>query len=147
MWHLTLDVDCLLDLIDVSAAGRFKSEMRRLGELADLGVVELAYPATAYREFDRDRDLDRRNRHHEALKTHPAFCCVTPPVGVFRLDVSRLDDASMVLGSDADAQLERSIRSIVRPSLSSPEPSSRLERRSVISTTSWPTPGPAAMCS
>jgi hypothetical protein len=114
--RVTLDTDCLIDLVDPESDGRFKAEMRRLGELAEQGKVELTYPATSLREFDRDLDPERRAARRAAARdAHPALAGVERPIGVSRLNVSKWDDASMVLGDDGDAQLDESVRDVMRP--------------------------------
>jgi len=115
MVRVTLDFDVLIDLIDLDAPGRFKAEMQSLGLMASEGRLELTYPLTVLREIERGPDPDRRDRYRRALQEHPALTSVVAPPGVFRLNVSRLDDPASVLGSDRDAQLDVDIRAILIP--------------------------------
>lgn len=124
MWQLTLDLDCILDLIDPGSAGRFKLEMERLASLADQGLALLYFASTIWRELDRGMDPVRHARHFSRLNELP----LRPAPGVFRLDVSRLDGPD-TLGGDTDVFYDSAIREILVPSLRPDAADVHLERR------------------
>jgi hypothetical protein len=125
VWRLTIDADCILDLIDPESDGRFKDQMAALAALAEGGIVELGYAGTIFRELARGDDRERAVRNIEALAGHPALTSMAP--GMFRLDISCFDDPSTVLAGDAVPIVDAAIRQIMAPSLD-PE-ASRLEKK------------------
>jgi hypothetical protein len=114
-WHLlTLDTCCISALANPMGT-EDRSEVAALERIVDLareGRVQLQVAAAYERDASRWHDV-------EGLATRAAWLASVPELrrapGIFRLDVSQL--GADMLGSQQDVDLDRQLRSILRPSL------------------------------
>lgn len=80
---LTLDTNCLVDVIDRSPTRAYVGQVDAVLALAESGVVGLAVTSALDRDWQRDPDDARRSRRYEALAALPV---VTGRLGsLFRL--------------------------------------------------------------
>jgi hypothetical protein len=116
--RLTLDLDCVLPLIDPDCSTAYRDELDVLAELEDEGVVDLNYAGTTIREL-------KRGNHGGSPVRIPVFSGMAP--GMTRLDVTELDDPSTVLAPKGAPALDSLLRGILRPGLDVNDP--RFEKK------------------
>ena len=108
---MTLDTSCVSAVANPSPTDD-PAEVEAIGALVDLfrvGSVRLQLAAAYERDFDRDRDDDRRRERLDWLATVPP---IARAPGVFRLDVSILNGPD-VLASDEEVHLDAQLEAIL----------------------------------
>jgi hypothetical protein len=111
---ITLDTCCVSALAIPSPTDDPKEveALQALVERFEEGTVQLQL-AAAY-EDDVERDLDAE-RHRQRLAWEQSLPPIPRAVGVFRLDVSRLDDPLTAFGSERQVELDTALRRLLEP--------------------------------
>ncbi len=111
---ITLDTGCVSALAnpretdDPGEVAALEALLRRFEQ----GTVRLQLTAAYLQDFERDLDEGRRQQRRDWLASVPPMKMVP---GVFRLNVSALNDPLAVLGGERQADLDMRLREILEP--------------------------------
>jgi hypothetical protein len=111
MIKLTLDTNCIINLLDYKSESA--TSVEELSEILRYGLdgdVNIAITTRVERDFEKDKDNDRKNELAKRLSMFPTVGSVV------RTDVSKLDSEDVSAGDEHEA-LEKELTGILFPGL------------------------------